>query len=164
MYHPITELTTGTGIGDPPLGDPVIADICTMTTGTGPDSATLDPILATTVIEAIANMSTTGTTQDPSIDLPIAAPHIIGDPVHIATTETVPTPDLLAIIPPEMTGDLGITPNTTNTNQPEDHQQQHKHHLKNMKTGNKNINKLSLMIHHQTITVQMKVKATQRMI
>ena len=89
---------------------------------------------------------------------------IIGAPVHIATAETLPTPDLLATIPPETTADLGITPNTANTNQPEDHQQQHEHHLENMKTRNKNINKLSLMIHHQTITVQMKVKATQRMI
>ena len=69
-------------------------------------------------------MSTTGTAQDPSIDLPITAPHIIGAPVHITTAETLPTPDLLAAIPPEMTADLGITPNTTNTNQPEDHQQQ----------------------------------------
>ena len=135
-----------------------------MTTGTGPDSAALDPILATTVIEAIANMSSTGTTQDPPIDLPVTAPCIIGAPVHITTAETLPTPDLLATIPPEMTADLGITPTTANTNQPKDHQQQHEHPLENMKTRNKNINKLSLTIHHQTITVQMKVKATQRMI
>ena len=135
-----------------------------MTTGTGPDSAALNPALKTTVIEAVADMSTAGTTQDPSIDLPVTAPHIIGAPVHIATAETLPTPDLLATIPPEMTADLSITPNTANTNQLEDHQQQHKHHLKNTKTRNRNINKLSLMIHHQTITVQMKVKATQMMI
>ena len=109
-------------------------------------------------------MNTAGTAQDPSIDLPIAAPHVIGAPVHIATAETLHTPDLLAAIPPEMTADLDITPNTANTNQPKDHQQQHKHHLKNMKTRNKNIYKLSLIIHHQTITVQMKVKATLRMI
>ena len=109
-------------------------------------------------------MNTTGTTQDPSIDLPITAPCIIGAPVHIATTETLPTPDLLATIPPEMTADPNITPNTANTNQPEDQQQQHKHHLGNMKTGNKNINKSSLMIHQQTITVQMTVKVTWRMI
>ena len=99
VHHPITELTTGTGIGDPLLGDPVMPDICAMTTGTGPDSATLDPIPPITVIEAIANMSTTGTAQDPSIDLPIAAPHIIEAPVHIATAETLPTPDLLIAIP-----------------------------------------------------------------
>ena len=109
-------------------------------------------------------MSTTGTTQDPSIDLPIAAPHIIGAPVHIATTETLPTPELLAAIPPEMTADLGITPNTANTNQPEDQQQQHKCHLENMETRNKYINKLSLTIHRQTTTLQMKVKVTWRMI
>ena len=109
-------------------------------------------------------MSTAGTAQDPSIDLPITASHVIGAPVHIATAETLPTQDLLTTIPPEMTADLSITPNTANTNQPKDHQQHHEHHLKNMKTRNKNINKLSLTIHHQTITVQMKVKATQRMI
>ena len=135
-----------------------------MTTRTGPDSAALDPILITTVIEAIADMSTAGTTQDPSIDLSVTAPHITGAPVHIATAETLPTPDLLAAIPSETTVDLGITPNTANTNQPKDHPQQHEHHLKNMETRNKNIHKLSLMIHHQTITVQMKVKATWRMI
>ena len=109
-------------------------------------------------------MSTAGTAQDPSIDLPVAAPCIIGAPVHIATAETLPTPDLLAAIPLETTADLGITPNTTNINQPEDQQQQHEHHLKNMKTRNRNINKLSLTIHPQTITVWMKVKVTQRMI
>ena len=135
-----------------------------MTTGTGPGSAALDPILTTTVIEAIADMSTTGTTQDPSIDLPVTAPHIIGPPVHIATTETLPTPDLLAATPPGMTAAPSITPNTANTNQPEDQQQQHKHPLENMKKRNRNINKLSLTIHPQTITVWMKVKATQRMI
>ena len=85
----------------------------------------------------------------------VTAPCIIGAPVHIATKETLPTPDLLTKIHPGTTADLNIAPNTTNTNQPEDHQQQHKHQLKNMKTRNKNINKSSLMIHHQTITVQM---------
>ena len=109
-------------------------------------------------------MSTTGTSQDPSIDLPITAPHVIEAPVCTTTTETLPTPDLLTTIPPEMTADLGITPNTANTNQPEDHQQQHEHHLENVKTRNKNINKLLLTIHHQTITVHMKVTVTWRMI
>ena len=109
-------------------------------------------------------MNTTGTIQDPSIDLLITAPCIIGAPAHIATTETLPTADLLAAAPPEMTADLNITPNTANTNQPKDQQQQHRHHLRNIKTGNKNKNKSSLMIHHQNITVQMKVKATWRMI
>ena len=109
-------------------------------------------------------MNTTGTIQDPSKDIPIAAPHVIGAPAHIATAETLPTADLLAATPPETTADLDITLNTTNTNQPKDHQQQHRHHLGNMKTGNKNKNKSSLMIHHQNITVQMEVKETWRMI
>ena len=135
-----------------------------MTTGTGPGSAALNPALTTTVIEAIANMSTAGTAQDPSIDLPITAPCIIGVPVHIATAGTLPTPDLLTTTPPGMTADPGITPNIANTNQPKDHHQQHEHHLKNTKTRDRNINKFSLTILPQTITVQMKVKATQRMI
>ena len=96
-----------------------------MTTRTGPGSATPDPILAITVIEAVANMSTTGTTQDPPIDIPIAAPHTIEAPAHIAIVETLPTPDLLAATPPGMTADPGITPNTATTNQPKDHHQQH---------------------------------------
>ena len=70
-------------------------------------------------------MSTAGTIQDPSRDLPVTAPHEIGAPVYITTAETLPTADLLATIPPEMTADLNITPNTANTNQPKDHQQQH---------------------------------------
>ena len=109
-------------------------------------------------------MSTAGTAQDPSIELPIAAPHVIEAPVCITTAETLPTPDLLAATPPGMTADPGITPNITNTNQPKDHQQQHEHHLETTKTRDRNINKLSLMIHPQIITVQMKVKVTQRMI
>ena len=164
VHHPITELATGTGIGDPPLGNPVTPDVSATPTGTGPGSAALDPILATTVIEAIANMSITGTTQDPSIDLPIAASHVIEAPVHIATAETLPTPDLLATTPPGMTADPGITPNIANTNQPKAHHLQHEHHLETMKTRDKNLNKFPLMILSQTITVWMKLKATQRMI
>ena len=113
-----------------------------MTTGTGPGSAALDPILATTVIETIANMSIAGTAQDPSIDLPVAAPHIIEAPGHIATAETLPTPDLLTATPPGMTADPGITPNITNTNWPEVHHQQHEHHLETTKTRDRNIKKL----------------------
>ena len=109
-------------------------------------------------------MSIAGTTPDPSIDLPIVAPYIIEAPVHIATIETHPTPDLLATTPPGTTADPDITPNIATTNQPKDHQQQHKHHLKNTKTRDKNLNKFPLTILSQTITVWMKVKVTQRMI
>ena len=85
-------------------------------TRTGPGSAAPIPILAITVIKAVANMSTAGTTQDPSIDIPIAAPHAIEAPAHIAIVETLPTPDLLAATLPGTTADPGITPNTTTTN------------------------------------------------
>ena len=109
-------------------------------------------------------MSTTGTTQDPPIDIPVAAPHVIEASAHITIVETLPTPDLLAATPPGTTADPGITPNTATTNQPKDHHQQHEHHLKNMKTRDRNLNKFPLTIFSQTITVRMKVKATQRMI
>ena len=164
VHHPTTELTTGIGIGDPPLGDPVTPDIHAMTTRTGPGSAAPDPIIAITIIEAVANMNTAGTAQDPPIDIPVPAPHAIEAPAHIAIIETLPTPDLLATTLPGMTGDPGITPNTTTTNQPEDHHQQHRHHPKNTRTRDRNLNKFPLMILSQIITVPRKVKATQRMI
>ena len=109
-------------------------------------------------------MSTAGTTQDPPIDIPIAAPRVIEAPAHIAIVETPPTPGLLTATPPGTTADPGITPNTTTTNQPEDHHQQHKHHLESTKTRDRNLNKFPSTILSQTITVWMKVKATQRMI
>ena len=135
-----------------------------MTTRIGPGLAAPNPILTITVIEAVANMSTAGTAQDPPIDIPIAAPHAIEAPAHITIVETLPTPDLLAAIPPGTTADPGITPNTTTTNQPKDHHQQHRHHPKNMRTRDRNLNKFPLMILSQIITVQRKVKVTQRMI
>ena len=153
-----------TGVGDPPLGDPVTPDVHAMTTGTGLDSVALNPNLITTDIGVIACMNTTGTVPDPSIDLPVTAPCIIGASVHTTTAETLPTADLLlTAIPPKMIADLNIAPDNANTNQPEDHQQQHRHHLGNMKTRNKKINKSSLMIHPQNITAQMKVKQSQYM-
>ena len=127
-----------TGVGDPPLGNPVTLDIHAMTIGIGLDSVTLDPDLVTTGTGVIADMTTAGTTPDPSIDLPVTAPHVTGAPAHTATTETLPTADLLpAATPPETTADLDIASDNANTNQPEDHQQQHRHHLRNMKTRNK---------------------------
>ena len=109
-------------------------------------------------------MSTTGTAQDPPIDIPITAPHAIEAPAHIAIVETLHTQDLLAATLLGTTADPGITPNTTTTNQPEDHLQQHRHHPKNMRTRDRNLNKFPLMILSQIITVWRKVKATQRMI
>ena len=154
-----------TAVGDPPLGNPVTLDTHTRTTGIGLDSVALNPNLMTTDTGVIAHMTTVGTIPDPSIDLPVTAPHITGAPVHTATTETLPTADLLpAITPPETTANLDITPDNATTNQPEDHPQQHRHHLKNMKTRNKNINKSQLLTHHWNITAQMKVKLTPRMI
>ena len=135
-----------------------------MTIGTGPGSTAPTPVLAITVIEAVANMSTAGTTQDPPIDIPVAAPCAIEAPAHIAIVETPPTPDLPATTLPGMTADPGITPNTATTNQTKDHHQQHRHHPKNMRTRDRNLNKFPLMILSQIITVWRKVKATQRMI
>ena len=154
-----------TGVGDPTLGDPVTLDTHAGTAGIGLDSVTLDPNLVTTDTGVIADMTTAGTVPDPSIDLPDAAPCITGAPVHTTTAETLPTADLLpTITPPKTTADLNITPDNATTNQPKDHPQQHRHHLENMKTRNKNINKSQLTTHHWNITAQMKVKLTPRMI
>ena len=154
-----------TGEGDPPLGYPVTPDIHAMTTGTGLDSVTLNPDLKTTDTGVTADMNTAGTTPGHSIGLPTTAHHVIGTPAHTATVAILPIIDhLLTTIPPEMTADLDIAPDTTNTNQPKDHQQQHRHHLRNMKIRNKNINKSPLMILPQNITAQTKVKLTLRMI
>ena len=151
--------------GDPPLGNPVTPDVHAMTTGSGLGSVTLDPNLITTDTGVLADMNTAGTAPGHSIGPPIAAHHAIGAPACTATTETFPTTDhLLTAISPKMIADLDIAPDTANTNQPKDHQQQHRHHLRNMKIGNKNINKSPLTIHPQNITAQMKVKLTLRMI
>ena len=109
-------------------------------------------------------MSTAGTAQDPPIDIPITAPHAIEAPAHIIIVETLPTPDFPTTTPLGTTADPGITPNTTTTNQLEDHHQQHKHHPKNMRTRDRNLNKFPLTILSQIITVWRKVKVTQRMI
>ena len=136
-----------------------------MTKGIGLDSATLGPDLVTIDTGVIVDMTTTGTAPIPSTDLPIAAPHTTGAPVHTATIGTLPTADLLlAITSPEMTADLDIVPDNASTNQPEDPQQLHRHHLANMKTENRNINRSLLMIHHWNITAQMKVKPIPKMI
>ena len=110
-------------------------------------------------------MTTAGTTPVPSTGLPIAAPHATGAPVHTATIGTLPTADLLLIVTsPGMTADLDIAPDNASTNQPEDPQQLHRHHLANMKTENRNINRSLLMIHHLNITAQTKVKPLLRTI
>ena len=122
-----------TGEGDPPLGNPVTPDIHAMTTGTGLDSVTLDPDLITMDTGVTANMNTAGITLGHSIGPPTTAHCITGAPAQTTTADTLPTIDhLLAAIPPKMIADLAIAPDTTNTNQPEDHHQQHRHHLGNM--------------------------------
>ena len=136
-----------------------------MTTGIDLGSVAPDPTLITTDIGVTAAMDTAGTAPGHSIGLPAAAYCIIGAPVHTATAEILPTVDhLLAAIFPEMTADPDIAPDTTNTNQPEDHQQQHRHHLGNMKIRNKSINRSPLMILLQNIIAQTKVKLTPRII
>ena len=66
---------------------------------------------------------------------------------------------------PGTIADPGITPNTTTTNQPRGSSSTaYEHHPKNMRTRDRNLNKFSLTILSQIITVWRKVKATQRMI
>ena len=129
-----------------------------MTTGTGLGSVTPTPALAITAIEAVADMSSTGTAQDPPTDIPIAALHIIEAPAHIAIVGTPHTQDLLAATLLGMTANPGIAPNTTTTNQPEDQLPQ------STRTRDRNLNKFPLTALSQIITVQRKVKVTQRMI
>ena len=110
-------------------------------------------------------MNTAGTVPAHSMGLPATAYPVIGAPVYTTTTEILPTVDhLLTAIFPKMTADADIAPDTTNTNQPEDHQQQHRHHLGNMRIRNKSINRSPLMILLWNIIAQMKVKPTPRMI
>ena len=154
-----------TGEGDPPLGNPVTPDIHTTTTGIDLGSVAPNPDLVTTDIGVTAAMNTAGTTPGHSIGLPAVAYCIIGAPVHTATTEILPTVDhLLTTISPKMIADPDIAPDTANTNQPEDHHQQHRYHLGNIKIRNKSINKSPLMILLRNIIAQTKVKLTLRMI
>ena len=157
-HHPATELTTGTGIGDPPLDNPVIPDINATTTGTGPGSVAPTPTLAITAIKAVADMSTAGTTQGPPIDIPIATLHAIEAPAHIAIIETPYTQDLLTTTLLGTTADPGITPNSTTTNLPEDHLPH------GTRTRGRNLNRFPLTTLSPIITVWRKVKATQGMI
>ena len=136
-----------------------------MTKGIGLDSVAHGPNPATTGTGVIAVMTTAGTAPVPSTDPPVTAPPITGAPVHTATVETLPTADLLlAITPPKTTADLSTAPDNASTNLSKDHQMQHRHHLLNMKTGDRNINRSLLMIHPQNIIVQMTVKLTLKMI
>ena len=153
-----------TGEGDPPLGDPVTPDIHATTTGIDLGPVAPDPALVTMDIGVTAAMNTARTTPGHSIGLPTTAYHIIGAPVHTTTTEILPTVDHLpTAIFPMMTADPDIALDTTNTNQPKDHQQQHRHHLGNMKIRNKSINKSPLTILLRNIIAQTRVKPTLRM-
>ena len=126
-----------TGEGDPLLDDPVTTDVHAMTTGIDLGSVAPDLTLVTMDIGVTAAMNITGTAPGHSIGLPTAGYHIIGAPVYTATAEILPTVDHLpAAIFPEMTADPNIAPDTSNTNQPKDHQQQHRHHLENMRIRN----------------------------
>ena len=154
-----------TGEGDPPLGNPVTWDVHTTTAGIDLGSVAPDPTLVTMDIGVTAAMNTPRTTPGHSIGLPTTAYCIIGAPVYTTTAEILPTVDcLLATIFPMMTADPNIALDAANTNQPEDQQQQHRHHLGNMKIRNKSINKSPLMILFQNIIAYTRVKLTLRMI
>ena len=136
-----------------------------MTTGIDLGSVAPNHALITTDIGVTATMNTAGTAPGHSIGLSTRAYCIIGAPVHTATAEILPTVDHLpATLFPEMTADPDIAPDTTNTNQPEDHQQQHRHRLENMRIRNKSINRSPLTIPLWNIIAQTKVKPTPRMI
>ena len=136
-----------------------------MTTGIYLGSVAPDPALVTMDIGVTATMNTPRTAPGHSIGLPATAYHVTGAPVHTTTAEILPTVDCLpTAIFPVMTADPKIALDTASTNQPEDHQQQHRHHPGNMKIRNKSINKSPLMILLWNIIAQTRVKPTPRMI
>ena len=125
--------TTGTGIGDPPLGDPVTPDVCATTTRTGSRFSCSRSCPHNHSYQSSSQHEHHRNCSRSSLDIPAVAPSALEAPAHTTIVETLPTPDLLATTPPGVTADPGITPNTATTTQPEDHHQQHRHHPENMR-------------------------------
>ena len=98
-----------------------------------------------------------------SIDIPIAAPHAIEAPAHITIIETLHTQDLLATTLLGTTADPGITPNTTHYKPAQGSSSTTQAPSQKYKDKRQKPKKFPLTILSQ-ITVQRKVKATQRMI
>ena len=152
-----------TEVEDPPLGTPATQDAHTMTTGTGLDTVALDPNHITIDIEVTVDMNITKTAPGHSTDPPITATLTIGAPAHIATEEIHLIENLpLTTTLLKMTAYLNIAQRDTTTNQPRNLHLHHRHHPRDMGTGD--TNKSLSITHHWNITVQTKVQATLRMI
>ena len=137
--------------------------ICIMNTETDLDSVALDPDPVTTAIGATATMTHVGVNQGHSTGLPGTISHVIEAQAPTTIIMTHPTTDIpLTGIPPEMTADLVIDPESTTTNRPKDLHHLHALHHGSQRTGN--INKLQSMTHHQITIVQMTTTATLMMI
>ena len=163
VHQHATGLTPTTGVGDPALDITVTPDAHAMITGTDLDSVVPNPAPITTDTGVVAARTTLEVTPHYSIDLPIAVFHITEALVLTATTMTCLTADLHLIgILPKMTADLDINTGDNTTDQPGDLHQLHRHHLGNIRT--RDTNKSQLTTHCQSITAQMTMTATQRMI
>ena len=125
------------------------------------DSVALDPEPMTTAIGAAATMTHIGVNQDHSTGLLATTSHMIEAPALTATVVIHPTTDTPGM-PPEMTADLAIDPESTTTNQPKDLHHLHTLHHGSLRTGN--INRSQSMTHHRITIVQMTPIATLMMI
>ena len=152
-----------TEVGNPPLDIPATQDVHAMTTGTDPDSVTLNSSPITTAIGVVATKTLIKVTPDHSTDLPTATSHVTEAPAPTTAIVIHPTTDpRLTGTLPKMTADPNIGPGNIITNQTEDLHPLHGHHPGNTRT--KDTNKSQLMTHHQNITAQMTMTATLMMI
>ena len=156
-------LTPMTAVEDPPLNVTVTPGTHTMITRTDPDSVAPNLTPVTTDTGVVATRTPIEVTPDHSIDLPIIVFYVTTALVLTTTAATCLTADLHLIgILPEMTADLNINPGNNTTDQPEDLNPLHRHHLGNIRT--RDTNKSQLTTHHQSTTAQMTMTVTQRMI
>ena len=116
------------------------------------DSVGLDPEPMTTGIGAAAAMTHIGVDQDHSTGLLATTSHGIEAPALTAAIMIHPTADIPGI-PPEMTADLAIDPESTTTNQPE--ALHHLHILHHGSLGAGNINRSQSTTQCQITIVQM---------
>ena len=118
-----------TGTKDPPLDITATPDVHIMITRTDPGSVAPDLALITTDIGVVAARTPIETTPGHSTDLPPIVSHVTVAPVPTATAMTHHTADLHLIgIPPGMTADLNINPESNTTDWPVDPCPPCKHH------------------------------------
>ena len=163
VHQHATGLTPKSGTKDPPLDVIVTPDAHTMITRIDPDSVTPNLTPITTDIGIVAARTPAEVAPGHSTDLPAAVSHITGALVPTATAMTHLTTDLHLIgIPPEMTADPDINPESNITDQLMDLRPPHNHHHGFIRI--RDTSKSPSMTHHQNNTAQMIMTVTQRMI